>query len=107
MSIFSKKALRNKIDFLVKNHNIDKYSVVLGLSYVQYCKNINRENLSDYTLCAIILANKYLNDYYYNIHDMTSSLDIPIQRYKNIELELLNKLSYNLRPSFITSISTN
>lgn len=96
--MFSKKELRTKISFLVKSHNIDKHTVVLGLSYIQYCKNINQNNLCDYTLCAIILANKYMNDYDYNIHDMTSSLDISMTSYKTIELEILKQLNYKLIP---------
>jgi hypothetical protein len=88
--------LKTKINFLFKIHKIEYRSIFLGLSYIQYCKNINQSNLHHYTLCAIILANKYLNDYNYNIHDITNSLDINIKEYTKIELELLQSLNWNL-----------
>lgn len=91
-----KNELKTKINFLVKSHKIEDHSIFLGLSYIQYCKNINPSNLQNYTLCAIILANKYLNDYNYNIHDITNSLDINIQEYIKIELELLQVLNWDL-----------
>lgn len=88
--------LKLKINFLVKSHHVEYYSILLGLSYIQYCKNINHSNLHNYTLCAIILANKYLNDYNYNIHDITQSLDINIKEYVKIETELLKALDWDL-----------
>jgi hypothetical protein len=91
-----KNELKIKINFLVKSHNIEYHSIFMGLSYIQYCKNINPSNLHNYTLCAIILANKYLNDYNYNIHDITQSLDINIKEYVKIELELLKALNWDL-----------
>lgn len=91
-----KNELKTKINFLVKSYNIEDHSIFLGLSYIQYCKNINPSNLYNYTLCAIILANKYLNDYNYNIHDITKSLDISIQEYIKIELEILKSLNWDL-----------
>lgn len=91
-----KNELKTKINFLVKVHNLENHSIFLGLSYIQYCKNINPSNLQNYTLCAIILANKYLNDYDYNINDITNSLDIKIKEYIKIELELLQTLKWDL-----------
>lgn len=91
-----KNELKTKINFLVKVHRVEDHSIFLGLSYIQYCKNISPSNLHNYTLCAIILANKYLNDYNYNIHDITNSLDINIKEYIKIELELLHYLNWDL-----------
>ena len=91
-----KNELKIKLNFLVKSHAIECNAIFLGLSYIQYCKNINHSNLHNYTLCAIILANKYLNDYNYNIHDITQSLDINIKEYVKIETELLKALNWDL-----------
>ena len=91
-----KNELNSKINFLVKVHKIENHSIFLGVSYIQYCKNINHCNLHNYTLCAILLANKYLNDYNYNIHDITNSLDINIKDYIKIELDILQDLNWNL-----------
>jgi len=97
MNYFKQKnELKTKINFLLKNHHIEDNSVVLGLSYIQCCKNINPSNLPLYTLCAIILANKYLNDYNYNINDVAFSLDIKMKDYVKIELELLQDLNWDL-----------
>lgn len=97
MNYFKQKnELKKKINFLVKVHNIENYSIFLGLSYIQYCKNINHDNLHNYTLCAIILANKYLNDYNYNISDIINSLDIDKKDYIKMELEILKNLDWNL-----------
>lgn len=92
----SKNELKTKINFLMKVHRVEYHSIFLGLSYIQYCKNINQHNLINYTLCAIILANKYLNDYNYNILDITQSLDINIKEYIKIELEILQNLNWDL-----------
>ena len=91
-----KHELKTKINFLIKFYKIENYSIFLGLSYIQYCKNIHTSNLHNYTLCAIILANKYLNDYNYNIRDITNSLDINIKDYINMEYEILQDLNWNL-----------
>lgn len=91
-----KNELKTKINFLVKVHKIEIYSIFLGLSYIQYCKDITHVNLHNYTLCAIILANKYLNDYNYNIFDIINSVDINIQDYLNMELKILHDLDWNL-----------
>jgi len=91
-----KNELKTKINFLIKVKKIEEYSVFLGLSYIQCCKNINSRNLQDYTLCAILLAGKYLNDYNYNIRDITDSLDINFTDYEKIELDILKELSWNL-----------
>lgn len=91
-----KNELKIKINFLVKSHAIECHAIFLGISYIQYCKNINPSNLQNYTLCAIILANKYLNDHNYNINDITNSLDINIKEYIKIELELLQALNWDL-----------
>ena len=91
--------LKTKINFLFKNHKIEDNSIFLGFSYIQCCKNINPYNLHRYTLCAIMLANKYLNDYNYNIHDVARSLDIKMKDYVKIELELLQDLNWDLSMS--------
>lgn len=91
-----KNELKLKITHLFENYNIEYHSIFLGLSYIQYCKNIIPSNLQNYTLCAIILANKYLNDYNYNIQDITKSLNINIEEYVKIEIELLKALNWNL-----------
>lgn len=100
MNVFSyfkqKNDLKEKLNFLVKYHNIEYYSVFLGLSYIQYCKNINHSNLHNYTLCAILLANKYLNDHDYNIVDIATSIDLEIKEYIKIEIEILTNLNWNL-----------
>ena len=88
--------LKDKINFLIRYHHLEHYSVFLGLSYIQYCKNITHSNLYNYTLCAIMLANKYLNDYNYNIVDITSSVDIQMKDYIKIEIEILTCLNWNL-----------
>lgn len=94
----SKNELKTKINFLVKVHKIEHYSIFLGLSYIKYCKNITRFNLHDYILCAIILANKYVNDYNYNICDILNSLDFNKQYYVKMELKILEDLDWNLSP---------
>lgn len=100
MNVFSyfkqKNDLKEKLNFLVKYHNIEYYSIFLGLSYIQYCKNINHSNLHNYTLGAILLANKYLNDYDYNIVDIATSIDLEIKEYIKIEIEILTNLNWNL-----------
>lgn len=100
MNVFSyfkqKNDLKEKLNFLVKYHNIEYYSVFLGLSYIQYCKNINHSNLHNYTLGAILLANKYLNDHDYNIVDIATSIDLEIKEYIKIEIEILTNLNWNL-----------
>tara|TARA_Y100000389_G_C17275318_1_gene420123 strand:- start:349 stop:711 length:363 start_codon:yes stop_codon:yes gene_type:complete len=102
MNVFSyfkqKNDLKEKLNFLVKYHNIEYYSVFLGLSYIQYCKNINHSNLHNYTLGAILLANKYLNDHDhdYNIVDITTSIDLEIKEYIKIEIDILTNLNWNL-----------
>ena len=100
MNVFSyfksRDELKHKINFILKFHRIENHAIFLGLSYIQYCKNISRENLQTYTLCAIILANKYLNDHNYNIGNITSSLDIELKEYIKIEIELLTSLNWNL-----------
>lgn len=102
MNVFSyfktKNELQDKINFLIKVHKIEDYSVFLGLSYVKQCKKVNPCNINNYTLCAIILANKYLNDYNFKIIDIINSIDIKFKEYKNIELDLLNYLDWDLSP---------
>ena len=53
--------LKTKIKFLINEYKFEKNTILLGLSYVKMCNKVNIHNIHLYTLCAIILANKYLS----------------------------------------------
>lgn len=88
--------LKSKIKFLINEHKFEKNTILLGLSYVKMCNKVNIHNIHLYTLCAIILANKYLNDYNLNILNILKSLEISKYDYKNIELNLLKSTNWKL-----------
>jgi hypothetical protein len=89
-------SLKSKIKFLINEYKFEKNTILLGLSYVKMCDKVNIHNIHLYTLCAIILANKYLNDYNIDILNILKSIEITIDDYKNIELNLLNSTNWKL-----------
>ena len=89
-------SLKSKIKFLINEYKFEKNTILLGLSYVKMCDKVNIHNIHLYTLCAIILANKYLNDYNIDILNILKSIEITTDDYKNIELNLLNSTNWKL-----------
>lgn len=86
--------LKKKINFLLKRLCIEPNSVLLGLSYIKKC-NVDVKYIHNYTLCSIILANKYLSDTS-DTQTILDMVDITLKEYTSIELEILNKLDWKL-----------
>ena len=91
-SLFS--PLKKKINFLLKKLYIEPNAVLLGLSYIKQC-NLDIKYIHNYTLCSIILANKYLSDTS-DTRNILDLIDITLKEYTIIELEILKKLEWKL-----------
>jgi hypothetical protein len=94
--IFGQKSNTDgKINYLTDVHKIEKLSVTYGLQYVKMF-NYDKFNSDTITLCCIMIANKFIADYEYNLDQILRTLDIPISDYITIEKDLLHQLDWNL-----------
>lgn len=91
-----KDSLKSKVNFLIKNYNIELNAIILGLSYVKSYNKITLENIEKYTLVAIILAHKYLSEDNYKLVNILKAIDISYDEYLTLEINMLENLNWSL-----------
>jgi hypothetical protein len=96
---YIKSELKSKLNFLKNNNLIKPEYIHYGINYLKKISNntkYSKNNIQLYTICSIILTNKYLEDYD-DTKYLLQILDLPRDIYIKKELEILSKLNYSMK----------
>ena len=91
--------IKLKINFLISSTHIEKMAYVYGLSYLKILydkKYIHEDNICDYIIYCIILANKYISDDIISVLYICEKCEISFNNYKKNEFSIIKNLDYNL-----------
>jgi hypothetical protein len=91
--------LRHKINYLLKDLKFENVSFMLGLHYLKKVNSIypiSRRHIADFCITCIIIANKYLDDNFYDLKDVCDKCDLNINTYLENEQFILKALDWNL-----------
>lgn len=98
-NFYIKSELKSKLNFLKNNNLIKPEYINYGINYLKKISNntnYSKNNIQLYTICSIILTNKYLEDYD-DTKYLLEILDLPKDIYIKKELEILSKLNYSMK----------
>lgn len=95
---FNYDKIKSKLNFLLYSNYVEKLAFVYGLSYLKtlHKKNYLLDNIGEYLIYCIIIANKYLSDNLFSVSVICDRCEISLDNYIKNEFLIIQNLDYQL-----------